>query len=237
MPHTTTTTTVQNAKGDQTRMKCRPSVASARLSYDWRTGRHCAHPLLGVGALASGPAVAGARNVGRRVEDRCVVLLEDEVLGPRRPNVSRLPAAIPLLGMQQAFAHVLVFPAPAARPFNRRLILPEDEPILADAEECRGVVARAESPCFGIGGLHAEMHGADEEREEQRHSGCGDANASKRSRAERQRPGIGRVDPDAEEQPADERHDIEKDVAHVADAAGDEPLQPLFERADGDAGQ
>ena len=37
-PTTTSATTIQKTTGDHVRMKCRPSAASARLSYDPETG-------------------------------------------------------------------------------------------------------------------------------------------------------------------------------------------------------
>ena len=99
------------------------------------------------------------------------------------------------------------------------------------------VVARAEPPGLDISNLDAEMDRVEERREEHADDGRRIADAAERTRPHLKRPAIRRIDANAEEQPADNRHAVEEHVAHVADAARDEPLQPLFERADGDAGE
>ena len=80
------------------------------------------------------------------------------------------------------------------------------------------------------------MDRVDERREEQRDGRSHHADPPQRARTNLERAGIRRIDANAEQQPADNRHNVEEHVAHVADAARDEPLQPFFERPDGDAG-
>src|SRR6476620_2345842 len=114
-------------------------------------------PPLAVSPLLTWPAESGFRDVGRRIQDRRKVLLEYPVLEPGLRHFSCTPPTVPLLDVEQAFAHVLVFAGQTRRPRDWRIRRPLSDAVARERLELTRAVDRAKRPDVRIGNLVAHV--------------------------------------------------------------------------------
>ena len=126
-------------------------------------------------------------------------------------HVSGLPAPIPLVDVQQPLAHVLIFAAAAARPLDRRAgsstRASRSWTDAAGASRRRSASGTSRRPDRDLRrrGARSRRTSRRAARRRRRPRRCGAASPDEAERA-----GIGRIDADAEQQPADDRHDVEE---------------------------